>query len=132
MIFQVVGRTTHLLAAMTVGDILTHLVGPLGRPTHIAKFGTVVCVGGGIGVAPLHPIAQAMKAAGNHTIVIMGARNRDLLILEPEMRRIAEFLGQFRSCRDQLARITREVQSRGQAGRGGRLAGFSGLTRCAG
>jgi len=92
IIFQAVGRTTHLLAEKAVGDSVQHLLGPLGTPTHIEKFGRVVCVGGGIGVAPMHPIAQAMKAAGNEVIIIMGARNRDLLILEEEMRAIADEL----------------------------------------
>jgi ferredoxin--NADP+ reductase len=92
IIFQTVGRTTHLLANKNAGEPIEHLVGPLGHPTHIEKFGRVVCVGGGIGVAPLHPIAQAMKAAGNHVTVIMGARNKELLILEEEMRKIADEL----------------------------------------
>jgi len=92
LIFQTVGRTTHLLAAKQVGESIAALLGPLGRPTHIEKFGTVVCVGGGIGVAPMHPIVQAMKAAGNRVIVIMGARNKELLILEDEMKRIADEL----------------------------------------
>ncbi len=92
IIFQAVGRTTHLLAIKAVGDTVQHVVGPLGQPTHIEKFGRVICVGGGIGVAPMHPIAQAMKAAGNEVIIIMGARNRDLLILEEEMRAIADEL----------------------------------------
>jgi ferredoxin--NADP+ reductase len=92
IIFQAVGRTTHLLAAKNVGDSVQHLLGPLGMPTHIETFGRVVCVGGGIGVAPMHPIAQAMKAAGNEVIIIMGARNRELLILEDEMRAIADEL----------------------------------------
>ena len=92
LIFQVVGRTTHLLAELNVGDSIGNLVGPLGQPTHVEKFGTVVCVGGGIGVAPLHPIAQAMKDAGNHVIVVLGARNQDLLILEKQMEKIADEL----------------------------------------
>jgi ferredoxin--NADP+ reductase len=92
IIFQTVGRTTHLLAQKCVGDTIEHLVGPLGQPTHIEKFGRVVCVGGGIGVAPLHPIAQAMKTAGNKVTIIMGARNKELLILEEEMRQIADEL----------------------------------------
>lgn len=92
IIFQAVGRTTHLLALKNVGDTVEHLVGPLGQPTHIENFGRVICVGGGIGVAPLHPIAQAMKAAGNEVIIIMGARNKQLLILEEEMRKIADEL----------------------------------------
>ncbi len=92
LIFQAVGRTTKLLAQLEEGDSIAALVGPLGTPTHIEKFGTVVCVGGGIGVAPLHPIAQAMKAAGNRVVIIMGARNKELMILEDEMRAIADEL----------------------------------------
>jgi ferredoxin--NADP+ reductase len=92
IIFQTVGRTTHLLALKEVGDTVEHLVGPLGQPTHVEKFGRVICVGGGIGVAPLYPIAQAMKAAGNEVIIIMGARNQELLILEEEMKNIADEL----------------------------------------
>ena len=92
IIFQAVGFSTRKLAQMEVGDALPVFLGPLGRPTHIEKRGTVVCVGGGIGVAPLHPIAQAMKAAGNKVIVIMGARNKDLLIMEEDMRKIADEL----------------------------------------
>jgi ferredoxin--NADP+ reductase len=92
IIFQTVGRTTHLLADKPVGGSIPAVLGPLGQPTHIEKFGTVICVGGGIGVAPMHPIAQAMKQAGNRVIIIMGARNKSLLIMEDEMRRIADEL----------------------------------------
>ncbi|MBC8205574.1 MAG: sulfide/dihydroorotate dehydrogenase-like FAD/NAD-binding protein [Kiritimatiellales bacterium] len=92
IIFQAVGGTTKKLAQMNVDDKIAALVGPLGTPTHIENFGTVVCVGGGIGVAPLHPIAQALKAAGNKVIIIMGARNKELMILEDEMRAIADEL----------------------------------------
>jgi ferredoxin--NADP+ reductase len=92
LIFQTVGRTTHLLAEKAVGDSIPAVLGPLGQPTHIAKVGHVVCVGGGIGVAPLHPIAQAMKAVGNRVTVIMGARTKALLVMEDEMRKIADEL----------------------------------------
>jgi ferredoxin--NADP+ reductase len=92
LIFQTVGRTTHLLAAKPVGDAVPAILGPLGQPTHIDKFGTVVCVGGGIGVAPMHPIAQAMKAAGNRVVIVIGARTRALLVMEAEMRRLADEL----------------------------------------
>ena len=92
LIFQAVGKTTHLLAELAVGDPIAHLVGPLGQPTHIEQVGSVVCIGGGIGVAPLYPIAQAMHEAGNRLTVIMGARSADLLILEDEMRAIADEL----------------------------------------
>ncbi len=92
IIFQVVGLTTTELAKLNVGDDIPVLVGPLGTPTHIKNHGTVVCVGGGIGVAPLHPIAQAFKAAGNNVKIIIGARNKDLIIMEEEMRKIADEL----------------------------------------
>ena len=92
IIFQTVGKTTHELAALNEGDEINNLLGPLGQPTHIEKFGTVVCVGGGIGVAPMYPIAQGMKKAGNKVIIIIGARNKDLLILEDEMKKIADEL----------------------------------------
>ncbi len=92
MVFQAVGASTHRLAEKQVGEYVENILGPLGNPTHIEKVGTVVCVGGGIGVAPLHPIAQAMKAAGNKVIIIMGARNKDLVIFEDRMRKIADEL----------------------------------------
>ena len=97
IIFQVVGKSTTLLSELNEGDDIPTLVGPLGRPTHIENFGTVVCVGGGIGVAPLHPIAQALKNAGNHVITIIGARTKDLIILEEEMKSIAD---EFILCTD--------------------------------
>ncbi|MBK8945888.1 MAG: sulfide/dihydroorotate dehydrogenase-like FAD/NAD-binding protein [Ignavibacteriae bacterium] len=92
IIFQVVGLTTDELSKLNVGDDIPVLVGPLGTPTHIKKHGTVVCVGGGIGVAPLHPIAEALKAAGNKVIIIIGARNKALIIMEDEMKKIADEL----------------------------------------
>ncbi len=92
LIFQTVGKTTHLLAELKKGDPILNLVGPLGKPTHIEKVGTAVCVGGGIGVAPLYPIAKAMKAIGNKLIVIIGARSKSLVILEEEMKAIADEL----------------------------------------
>lgn len=92
IIFQVVGKSTLNLAKLNEGDSIENVLGPLGQPTHIEKVGTVVCVGGGIGVAPLHPIAQAMKRAGNRVITIIGARTKELLILEDEMRAIADEL----------------------------------------
>ncbi|MBE6348242.1 MAG: sulfide/dihydroorotate dehydrogenase-like FAD/NAD-binding protein [Spirochaetaceae bacterium] len=92
LVFQAVGATTLKLSRKNVGDEIAAILGPLGNPTHIEKKGTVVCVGGGIGVAPLHPIVQAHKAAGNKVIVIMGARNKDLIIFEDEMRALADEL----------------------------------------
>jgi len=94
IIFQVVGLTTHRLADLHEGDAIENLVGPLGRPTHIEAFGTVVCIGGGIGVAPMYPIAQGMKRAGNKVIIIMGARTKNLLILEPRIRSLADEQGE--------------------------------------
>jgi len=87
LVFQEVGKSTILLGRLNKGDKIPHVAGPLGKPTHIEKLGTVVCVGGGIGVAPIHPIAGAMKAAGNHVISILGARNKDLMIYEERMRK---------------------------------------------
>jgi ferredoxin/flavodoxin---NADP+ reductase len=92
IIFQTVGSTTHRLAEFPIGEKIANVLGPLGNPTHIENFGTVVCVGGGIGVAPLHPIAQALKMAGNTVKIIMGARNKSLIIMEDEMRKIADEL----------------------------------------
>ncbi|MBQ4385756.1 MAG: sulfide/dihydroorotate dehydrogenase-like FAD/NAD-binding protein [Kiritimatiellae bacterium] len=94
IIFQTVGATTMKLSRKEVGDSLPAVLGPLGRPTDIRgangeKPGHVVCVGGGIGVAPMHPIAQALKAAGNRVTIIMGARNKSLFVMLDEMRAIA-------------------------------------------
>ncbi|HSV26379.1 MAG TPA: sulfide/dihydroorotate dehydrogenase-like FAD/NAD-binding protein [Sedimentisphaerales bacterium] len=90
LIWQRVGKSTVEMSEMRVGDAIENIAGPLGRPTHIDKIGTVVCVGGGIGCAPLLPIATAMKEAGNKVISIIGARNRKLLILEQEFEHISD------------------------------------------
>lgn len=90
IIFQEVGASTKQLGAMQEGDAIVDLVGPLGNKTHIERMGNVVCIGGGIGVAPIYPIARAMKEAGNHVISIMGARSKDILILEDEMRAVSD------------------------------------------
>jgi len=90
LIFQAVGETTHRLALLEEGDKIANLLGPLGKPTDIEKYGKVVCVGGGIGVAPLFPIVEGMKQAGNEVKVIMGARNKSLLIMEEEMKATAD------------------------------------------
>ncbi|GHU89235.1 ferredoxin-NADP+ reductase subunit alpha [Spirochaetia bacterium] len=92
IVFQTVGASTHKLAVKEPGEYVENILGPLGNPTHIEKFGTVVCVGGGIGVAPLFPIVQAMKAAGNNVKVIIGARNKELIIFEDRMRQYADEL----------------------------------------
>ncbi len=87
LIFQVVGASTELLSQMKEGDAILDLVGPLGKKSHIASgLGTVVCIGGGIGVAPVYPITRGMKEAGNRVISIIGAKSRDILIMEKEMR----------------------------------------------
>jgi ferredoxin/flavodoxin---NADP+ reductase len=90
IIFQVVGKSTGHLADLNAGDELLDLVGPLGKPTHIEKVGTVACIGGGVGIAPVYPITQALKNAGNHIISIIGARTRDLLIMEDEMKAVSD------------------------------------------
>jgi ferredoxin--NADP+ reductase len=92
IIFQNAGRSTHELAAVEEGEAIRDVVGPLGRPTEVEKFGTVVCVGGGIGVAVLKPVAKAMKEAGNTVISIIGARDKSLIILENEMRAASDEL----------------------------------------
>lgn len=97
IIFQVVGKTTALLRTFEVGDSILDVIGPLGKPTHVENLGTVVCVGGGTGVAVMHPITRAYKRAGNHVIAIIGARTKDLLILESEMRAASH---ELRVCTD--------------------------------
>lgn len=86
IIFQHIGRSTQELARIDVGDSIRDVVGPLGKATEIEDYGTVVCIGGGIGVAELRPIARAMKEGGNTVISIVGARDKSLIILEDEMR----------------------------------------------
>lgn len=88
LVVQAVGLSTKKICALEPGDNLTDLVGPLGRPTNIGlRDGTVLCCGGGVGVAPLLPIVKAMKEAGNRVVSILAARNKDLIILEDEIRR---------------------------------------------
>jgi len=86
IIFQIAGKSTALLAALNEGEAIQDVVGPLGRPTHIEKVGHVVCIGGGVGIAPVYPILRAMKEIGNRVTSIISARSKDLLILEEEMR----------------------------------------------
>ncbi len=87
LVVQAVGESTRQICSLEAGDSLTDVVGPLGRATKIANVGTVVCCGGGVGVAPLLPIIKAMKEAGNRVISVLAARNKDLIILEDEVRR---------------------------------------------
>lgn len=84
-VFQEVGRTTKELATFNEGECLQDFVGPLGVPSHIENYGRVACVGGGVGVAPVHPIARALKEAGNEVISIIGARTKDLIFWEDRM-----------------------------------------------
>lgn len=86
VIYMVVGKSTDLFKGLKVGDGYQDVIGPLGKPTHLEKQGTVVCVGGGTGIAVLHPITRALKEIGNRVISIVGARSRELLILEDHMR----------------------------------------------
>jgi len=85
LMFMTVGKTSTEMATLEAGDELSDVVGPLGNPSHVKKFGKVVLVGGGFGVAPLYPIAKALKAAGNEIVTVMGARTADLLLYEDEM-----------------------------------------------
>jgi glutamate synthase (NADPH) small chain len=86
LVVQEIGLSSTRLCELNEGDYITDVVGPLGKATHIENFGTVVCAGGGVGVAPLLPIVQALKDAGNRVITVLAGRNKDLIILENEMR----------------------------------------------
>lgn len=86
IIFQEVGKSTIQLGKMKPGDEVASFAGPLGHPTEIKNYGTVICVGGGVGIAPIYPIARSLKEAGNKVISIIGARTKDLLFWEEKMR----------------------------------------------
>ena len=86
LVIQSVGKSSRIICELNVGDHFTDVVGPLGQATHIEKVGTVVCAGGGVGVAPLFPIVDAMHKAGNRVIVVLAARTKDLVIMEEQMR----------------------------------------------
>lgn len=86
LVVQAVGDSTRKICALNPGDELTDVVGPLGQATHIENFGTVVCCGGGVGVAPLLPIIRALKAAGNRVVSVLAGRTKELIILEDEVR----------------------------------------------
>jgi ferredoxin--NADP+ reductase len=92
IVVQSAGKTTNLLNSLKTGDNILDIVGPLGKPSHIAKFGTVVVIGGGVGTAMAYPTASAMKLAGNRVISIVGARTKELVILESEMRQVSDSL----------------------------------------
>lgn len=87
-----IGKSTALLAELKKGDSILDLVGPLGNPSEIENFGRVICVGGGVGIAPVLPIARELKAAGNYVISIIGAKTKDMLILEDEMESVSDEL----------------------------------------
>lgn len=94
IIFQAVGKTTMLLRDLNVGDCVHDLAGPLGQPTHIEKFGEgrVICIGGGVGAAPLYPITRALCDAGNNVTMIIGARSKSLVMLEEEFKSVSHKL----------------------------------------
>jgi glutamate synthase (NADPH/NADH) small chain len=92
LIVQVVGTATRKMDSLKVGDTFLDVVGPLGEPTEVAEVGTVVCIGGGVGVAPVYPITKAFKQAGNRIISVIGARSKEMLILEKEMRAVSDEL----------------------------------------
>lgn len=85
IIFQIVGATTKLLDSLKQGDDIAHLLGPLGVPSHVDKYGTVVVIGGGVGIAEIYPLVKALKKAGNKVITIIGARCEELLIYRKEL-----------------------------------------------
>jgi len=90
LIIQAIGNSTKKICALNEGEFITDLVGPLGKSTHIENFGTVVCACGGVGTAPMLPIVEAMKAAGNKVITVLAARTKDLIILEKEIRKFSD------------------------------------------
>ncbi|AFV03256.1 hydrogenase, subunit gamma protein [Dehalobacter sp. UNSWDHB] len=90
IVIQEAGYSSHLITRMREGDSFVTFVGPLGQETEIENYGTVLCIGGGVGIAPVHPIARALKEAGNKVISILGARSKGLLILEEEMRAVSD------------------------------------------
>ena len=92
LVIQTVGVTSRKLANLNEGDCITDLVGPLGQATHVEKVGTVLACGGGVGVAPLLPIVEALKKAGNRVITVIAARNKDLIILEDQIRQWSDEL----------------------------------------
>jgi ferredoxin--NADP+ reductase len=97
IIYMIIGKSTKLFASLKVGESYSDVVGPLGQPTHIENKGTIVCVGGGTGTAVLHPITRGMFEAGNNVISIVGARNKDYIIMEEEMAKVSN---ELRICTD--------------------------------
>ncbi len=91
-VFQKVGKSTNHLGTLNEGDFITDVVGPLGNDSHIENFGRVICVGGGVGIAPVYPIAKALKEAGNRVTSIIGARSKSILFWEEKMRDVSDEL----------------------------------------
>lgn len=120
IIYMVVGKSTATFKALKVGEGYQDVIGPLGKPTHLEKVGTVVCVGGGTGIAVLHPITRGLKQIGNHVISIIGARSKDILILEDEMRAASS---ELHVCTDDgsyghhgfVTEVLKEVLQKGEA-----------------
>ena len=104
VIFMEVGKTTKQLGTMKVGDKILNFAGPLGVASELENYGTVVMIGGGVGIAPLYPIVRALKQSGNHVISILGARNEKLLMLEKE---VEEFSDEFYICTDDGSKGTK-------------------------
>jgi ferredoxin--NADP+ reductase len=92
LVVQEVGKTTMEMGTMQVGDVLASLTGPLGLPSEIENYGTVLCIGGGFAIAPIYPIARALREAGNKVLSILGVRSRDLLFWEDRMRAVSDEL----------------------------------------
>jgi len=92
IVFQEVGKSTRLLGTRKAGDEIMDLIGPLGRASHIEKFGTVVCIGGGVGTPEIFPVARALKQAGNRVISIIGFRSKDLILMDKEMAAVSDEL----------------------------------------
>lgn len=92
LIFQKVGFSTKKLAGLKIGDSIDHILGPLGHPTQIENVGEVFCIGGGVGIAEVYPVSRAFKSAGNRVIGMIGAGNKDLIILEKEMKSVCDEL----------------------------------------
>ena len=92
LVFQEVGKTTMQMGTMQVGDHFASVTGPLGVPSEVKNYGTVICVGGGVGIAPIYPIARALHQAGNRVLSIIGARNQHLLFWEEKMRAVSDEL----------------------------------------
>ena len=90
LVIQAIGKSTKKICQLNAGDSFTDVVGPLGQATHIEYVGTTVCAGGGVGVAPLYPIVEALHKAGNKVIVVLAARNKDLIIMEEQMRAVSD------------------------------------------